>query len=112
MEALNHCLTKDFEKSSIHEVDFWTREFIRDSDEDLNWLFLAIEKIGFDHSIMRRWFAIDAQNTEKLTKLSHSLIEFVASAFGDIKLSKVGKLIVQQRVLQKEDLRINKRYNI
>nr|WP_315232355.1 hypothetical protein [uncultured Flavobacterium sp.] len=84
MEALNHCLTKDFESNSIHEVDFWIREFIRDSDEDMAWLFSAVQNIGFGNLEVGKWFAIQAVYPELWTKRSHSLIKSFKTAFEDL----------------------------
>jgi hypothetical protein len=67
-------LEEDFDWDSIEQIDFWLNEFIRDTDEDLNWLNNVINLIGHECSTIKYWFSIQAEDSDSRTDSSFKLI--------------------------------------
>jgi hypothetical protein len=89
MDALNDCLILDFRWGSEHEVDFWLREFIRGSDDDMDWMISAIYSIGIEYEIIWKWFFIQDKYPEIWTNESHNLISALAGIFEKLQLKNV-----------------------
>lgn len=84
-EALNTTIITDtdFDWDSIQQVGFWLNEFIRDTDEDLNWLNIVINTIGHDCSTIKYWFSLQSEDSESWTESSYKLICEFADLLND-----------------------------
>lgn len=84
-EALNTTLNTnaDFDWDSIQHVGFWLNEFIRDTNEDLDWLNIVINTIGHECPTIKYWFSLQSEDSESWSKSSYKLICKFADLLND-----------------------------
>lgn len=59
----------------IYAIDFWFKEFIRDEDEDIDWLNHIINiNLGHDCIAIKAWFYYQCEHPELWTDKSFELI--------------------------------------
>ncbi len=59
----------------ISAIDFWFKEFIRDEDEDIDWLNHIINVyFGYDCTAIKAWFYSQSEHPELWTDKSFELI--------------------------------------
>ena len=80
-EALISRINEDFIWDSYDEVDFWMREFIRDQDNDVDWVNSAIDIIGDEYYVIKAWFNSQTEREELWSETSFDLIEMFANSF-------------------------------
>jgi hypothetical protein len=68
---------------SLEKADYWLREFIRDSSEDLAWLNSAMHEIGIENVYVKHWFFYQVNLSRFWTKESYDLIVVWAGALTD-----------------------------
>lgn len=80
--ALNNELNNSyFDWDSMKQIDFWLKEFIREDEEDLAWLNLAVNSISHDCITIEMWFYNQSQYPELWSEKSFKLIEAFSDAY-------------------------------
>ncbi len=80
-EALISSLDDDFIWDSYDEVDFWIREFLRDQENDEDWVNSAIGIIGNEYYMIKAWFNSQTEREELWSNTSFDLIKMFANSF-------------------------------
>lgn len=79
--ALIISLNSDFDWESITLIDFWFREFLRDTPEDIGWLNVVINNIGHDCGPIGHWFMTQSQLPDSWSKTTFETIKLFSALY-------------------------------
>lgn len=85
LDALNKSLHWDFEWES-REIDFWIREFLRDTPTDNLWLNAVVNNIGHDSPEIKHWFIEQSELPQSWSQTNFETINLFSDLYKSIEV--------------------------
>lgn len=85
LDAFNRSFNWDFD-FELREIDFWMREFLRDTPTDNDWLNLVVNKIGHECPEIKYWFIQQFEFPQSWSKTNFETITMFSDFYKSIEV--------------------------